>query len=83
MDKDYLPYLHNEKQFQVLPNGQYLYRYPKGDGVELVKASKELRRKLFELDKREYIIRKRKILSAIAYPPIHAVGIVFKTDTVI
>ena len=54
MDKGYLPYLHNEKKFQVLPDGQYLYRYPKGDGVEIVKVSKELRRELFELDKREY-----------------------------
>lgn len=54
MDKGYLPYLHNEKKFQVLPNGQCLYRYPKGDGVKIVKVSKELRRELFELDKREY-----------------------------
>ena len=54
MDKGHLPYLHNGKKFHTLPNGQYLYRYPKGDGLELVKVSKELRRELFELDKREY-----------------------------
>lgn len=54
MNKSYLPYLHNGKKFHTLPDGQYLYRYPKGDGVEIVKASKELRRELFELDKREY-----------------------------
>lgn len=54
MDKDYLPYLYNGKKFQTLPNGQCLYRYPKGDGVEIVNVSKELRRELFELDKREY-----------------------------
>lgn len=54
MDKGYLPYLHNGKKFHTLPDGQCLYLYPKGDGVELVKASKELRRELFELDKREY-----------------------------
>ena len=54
MNKGYLPYLHNGKKFQTLPNGQCLYRYPKGDGVKLVKISKELRRELFELDKREY-----------------------------
>lgn len=54
MHKGYLPYLHNGKKFQVLPNGQCLYRYPKGDGVKLVNVSKELRRELFELDKREY-----------------------------
>ena len=54
MDKGYLPYLHNGKTFQKLPNGECLYRYPKGGGVEIVKVSKELRRTLFELDKREY-----------------------------
>lgn len=54
MDKGYLPYLHNGKKFQTLPNGQCVYRYPKGDGVEIVKVSKELWRELFELDKREY-----------------------------
>ena len=54
MDKGYLPYLHNGKKFHTLPDGQCLYRYPKGDGVELVKVSKELRRELFELDKCEY-----------------------------
>ena len=54
MDKSYLPYLHNGKTFQTLPTGQYLYYYPKGDGVEIVKVSKELRRELFEFDKREY-----------------------------
>ena len=54
MDKSYLPYLHNGKRFHTLPDGQCLYRYPKGDGVEIVKVSKELRRELFELDKREY-----------------------------
>lgn len=54
MNKSYLPYLHNGKKFHTLPDGQYLYRYPKGDGVELVKVSKELRRELFELDKCEY-----------------------------
>lgn len=54
MDKGYLPYLHNGKKFHTLPDGQCLYRYPKGDGVEIVKVSKELRRELFELDKREY-----------------------------
>lgn len=54
MDKGYLPYLHNGKTFQTLPSGECLYRYPKGDGVEIVKVSKELRRTLFELDKREY-----------------------------
>ena len=42
MDKGYLPYLHNGKKFQVLPDGQCLYRYPKGDGVEIVKTSKEV-----------------------------------------
>lgn len=54
MDKDHLPYLHNGKRFHTLPDGQCLYRYPKGDGVEIVNVSKELRRELFELDKREY-----------------------------
>lgn len=54
MDKGYLPYLHNGKKFHTLPNGQCVYSYPKGDGVELVKVSKELQRELFELDKREY-----------------------------
>lgn len=54
MDKDHLPYLNNGKKFDILPNGQCLYRYPKGDGVETVKISKKLRRELFELDKREY-----------------------------
>ena len=54
MKKGYLPYLHNGKKFHTLPDGQCLYRYPKGDGVEIVKVSKELRRKLFELDKQEY-----------------------------
>lgn len=54
MDKDHLPYLNNGKTFDILPNGQCLYRYPKGDGVEIVKISKKLRRELFELDKREY-----------------------------
>ena len=42
MDKGYLPYLHNGKKFHTLPDGQCLYRYPKGDGLELVKVSKEL-----------------------------------------
>lgn len=54
MDKDYLPYLHNGKRFHALSDGQCLYRYPKGDGVEIVKVSKELRRELFKPDKREY-----------------------------
>ena len=54
MNKGYLPYLHNGKKFHILPDGQCLYRYPKGDGVETVKVSKELRRKLFEFDKHEY-----------------------------
>ena len=54
MDMSYLPYLRNGKKFQILPDGQCLYRYPKGDSVEIVKVSKELRRELFELDKREY-----------------------------
>ena len=54
MDKSYLPYLHNGKKFHTLPDGQCLYRYPKGDGVEIVKVSKVLRRELFDLDKREY-----------------------------
>lgn len=54
MNKGYLPYLYNGKKFHTLPDGQCLYRYPKGDGVEIVKVSKELRRELFELDKREY-----------------------------
>ena len=54
MNKGYLPYLHNGKKFHTLPDGQCLYRYPKGDGVEIVKISKKLRRELFELDKREY-----------------------------
>ena len=54
MNKGYLPYLYNGKKFQVLPNGQCLYRYPKGDSVEVVKIPKKLRRELFELDKREY-----------------------------
>lgn len=54
MDKDHLPYLHNGKKFHTLLGGQCLYRYPKDDGVEIVKVSKELRRELFELDKREY-----------------------------
>lgn len=54
MNKDYLPYLYNGKKFHILPDGQCLYRYPKGDGVEIVKVSKELRRVLFELDKQEY-----------------------------
>ena len=54
MNKGYLPYLYNGKKFQVLPDGQCLYRYPKGDGVKFVKISKEVRRELFELDKREY-----------------------------
>ena len=54
MNKGYSPYLHNGKKFHTLPEGQCLYRYPKGDGVEIVKVSKELQRELFELDKREY-----------------------------
>lgn len=54
MDKDYLPYLYNGKKFHMLPDGQCLYHYPKGDGVEIVKVSKELRRELFKLDKQEY-----------------------------
>ena len=54
MDKSSLPYLRNGKKFHTLPDRQCLYRYPKGRGVEIVKVSKELRRELFELDKREY-----------------------------
>ena len=54
MDKGYLPYVYNGKKFQVLPDGQCLYRYPKDDGVKIVRVSEELRRELFELDKREY-----------------------------
>lgn len=54
MNKGYLQYLHNGKKFHILPDEQCLYRYPKGDGVEIVKVSKELRHELFELDKREY-----------------------------
>ena len=54
MNKGHLPYLHNGKKFQVLSDKQCLYRYPKGNGVEIVKISKELRRELFEVDKREY-----------------------------
>ncbi len=54
MDKDYLPYLYNGKKFFMLPDGQCLYCYPKGDSVEIVKVPKELRRELFEFDKREY-----------------------------
>lgn len=54
MDKGYLPCLRNGKKFQILPDGQCLYRYPKGDGVEIVTVSKELRRELFKLDKQEY-----------------------------
>lgn len=54
MDKGYLPYLYNANRFHTLPNGQCLYCYPKGASVEIVKVSKELRRELFELDKREY-----------------------------
>ena len=54
MNKGYLPYLLNGKKFQMLPDEKCLYRYPKGDGVEIVKVSKELRRELFELDKQEY-----------------------------
>ena len=54
MSKGYLPYLRNGKKFQVLPGEQCLYFYPKCDDVEIVKVSKNLRRKLFELDKQEY-----------------------------
>lgn len=36
MKKGYLPYLHNGKRFHTLPDGQCLYRYPKGNGVEIV-----------------------------------------------
>ena len=54
MNKGYSPYLYNGKKFQILPNEQCLYRYPKCDGFKIVKISKEVRRELFELDKREY-----------------------------
>lgn len=36
MDKSYLPYFHNGKKFHTLPDGQCLYRHPKGNGVEIV-----------------------------------------------
>ena len=36
MDKGYLPYLHNGKKFHMLPDGQCVYSYPKGDGVKIV-----------------------------------------------
>ena len=42
MDKGYLPYLHNGKKFHTLPDGQCLYRYPKGDGFEIVKIPSAL-----------------------------------------
>ncbi len=54
MDKSFLPYLHNGKRFHTLPDGQCLYRYPKGDDLKILMVLKKSQRRLFELAKRNY-----------------------------